>query len=203
MASDFHTHNPDPPVRSLISTPVYLPGKLISLEFHPWNLPQVFDPAQLPEKSCLSAFNALGEIGLDKLKGADFNVQQLYFHALLAMAADCHKPVVIHAVRSFDELFAAVKPFKQVKILFHGFRSSPQMLMELWKRRFTVSFHPQIVNSPALAQMLVNNAGAFGFESDSDPEADIPPLLDRMSVIYGLKNLENITDQYFADFLEI
>jgi TatD DNase family protein len=187
----------------LISTPVYLPGKLVSLEFHPWDLPEVFDLKHLPQISLCDSFNALGEIGLDKLRGADFAVQRLYFHALLALAADHHKPVVIHCVRAFEELFAALKPFPQLKILFHGFRSSPQMLMELWKRGVTVSFHKQIIHRPALAHMLVNAAGAFGFESDDDRTTELPLLLDTMADKYHLSNLEQITDQHFADFLEI
>lgn len=203
MASDFHTHNQDPAVRALISSPVLLPGKLTSKELHPWHLPKTFISEVIPVQEDLSYFAAVGEIGLDKLRGIDYEVQKQYFTALLQLAYDCRKPVVLHAVRSFQEIFSALKPFSGLQVMFHGFRSSPEMLDELWKRKITVSFHPQIINSPALSAKLNNASGAFGFESDDDPEISITQLLIEVENFSGVCGLEKRTDQYFDDFLEI
>ena len=65
MASDFHTHNPSPPIRALISAAEPQNGKLVSLQRHPWQLPDIFDQTLLPQKIQLNDFAALGEIGLD------------------------------------------------------------------------------------------------------------------------------------------
>lgn len=203
MARDFHTHNQMPEIRALISTHLFIPGQLTSLEIHPWKLPGNFDPAILPGTEFAEKFSAIGEIGLDKLHGTDYDIQKKYFIELLKIAADCRKPVVIHAVRSFQEIFSVLKSFAQLKVMFHGFRSSPEMVEELWKRNITVSFHPQIINSPALLTKLKNPAGAFGFESDNDRNISVPQLLTGIKEISGINNIEKMTDQYFDDFLEI
>lgn len=201
MASDFHTHNRNPDTRALVSSISPLPGKLTSLEIHPWFLPGNYDPRILPPSSCFIEAAAIGEIGLDKLRGPEFFIQQRYLQQILAMASDCHKPVVIHCVKAFDELFAILKPFT-LKVMIHGFRSSPQMLDELWKRKFTVSFHPLMVNNIALMKKLQNHYGAFGFESDDLKDVDIIDLLNTAEKNSCNSGLEKITDQFFADFLE-
>lgn len=202
MASDFHTHNAETDFRALITTPIPLVGKLTSLLCHPWFLPKKIAPEAIITPEKLSSFNALGEIGLDKLRGPEMEIQQYYFHYLLTLAADCRKPVVIHCVRAFQEFFAAIKPFK-LRILFHGFRSSPELLDELWKRRITVSFHPQAANNPALMKKLTAGTGKFGFESDDDRQVKLPEIIATAEKTSGTSGLEAATDQFFADFLEI
>jgi hypothetical protein len=104
--------------------------------------------------------------------------------------------------KAFDELFAILKRFP-VKIMFHGFRSSPQMLEELWKRKITVSFHPRMVNNEILMSQLHSAKGSFGFESDDDLTTDVRILLKTAEINSKVKNLEKVTDQNFSDFLEI
>lgn len=202
MASDFHTHNQSPALRALISSKTTIPDKLTSFEFHPWNLPQKFDQNLIPAEIALDGFAAIGEIGLDKMQGPDIEIQQLYLAKMLALAADLRKPAVIHCVKAFDELFAILKRFP-VKIMFHGFRSSPQMLEELWKRKITVSFHPRMVNNEILMNQLHSAKGSFGFESDDDLTTDVRILLKTAEINSKVKNLEKVTDQNFSDFLEI
>lgn len=202
MASDFHTHNQDSEYRALISSNCLIPGKFTSLSFHPWELPDTYDENKIFSPEYLQNFAALGEIGLDKLHLPALETQQKYFHALLSLASDCNKPVVIHCVRSFQELFAALKPF-DLKVLFHGFRSSAEMLDELWKRNMTVSFHYRATSDLRLMKKLASASGKFGFESDDDTSLDIREIISGAEKTSGMKNLERLTDQFFADFLEI
>jgi len=109
MASDFHTHIPRDGINALISSAELLPGHLTSLEIHPWYLPETFSPALLPDHEKLYPFAAVGEIGLDKLRGPESVVQEQFLRAILDLAADTCKPVVIHAVRSYPEIFAILK----------------------------------------------------------------------------------------------
>ncbi len=203
MASDFHTHNPDTEVRALISSPIPLPGRFTSLEFHPWQLPEIFDSQILPSPDLLPDFAALGEIGIDKLRGPGNDIQQHYLHALLSLAADCQKPVVIHCVHAFQELFAALKHFSGIKVMLHGFNSSPEMLDELWKRNITVSFSRKATDKISLMNKLGNAGGAYGFESDDDPECNVMQLLDKVKTLFNIRDVEKFTDRCFADFLEI
>ena len=87
--------------------------------------------------------------------------------------------------------------------MVHGFRSSPEMLDELWKKKVTVSFHPQMVHNPALMQKLSAAKGSFGFESDDNKNINIEILINIAKNNTQIADLEKITDQNFSDFLEI
>ncbi|MBO7328521.1 MAG: TatD family hydrolase [Lentisphaeria bacterium] len=202
MASDFHTHHKPAGYRALVSSSTPIAGYLTSFEFHPWNLPQEFIPELLPEKELLSKFAAIGEIGLDKLHLPDIKIQQQYLEKLFELSVELHKPVIIHCVRAFDEFFALLKRFP-IKAMVHGFRSSPEMLDELWKKKVTVSFHPQMVHNPALMQKLSAAKGCFGFESDDKKNINIEILINIAKNNTQIADLEKITDQNFSDFLEI
>ncbi|MBE6359102.1 MAG: hypothetical protein E7057_07645 [Lentisphaerae bacterium] len=202
MASDFHTHNPEPQIRALISSEHSLPGLLTSFEYHPWKMPSFFDRSKLPEPAQLISFAALGETGIDKLRGSSPEIQQCYFNALLQVAYECKKPVVIHCVRAWQEIFSLLKPYR-LQVMFHGFRGSPELLQELWKRNYTVSFHPLVCRSSGLLSMLKNAGGRYGFESDDDTEISVPQVIEKAGTLTGIADMEKITDQNFADFLEI
>ncbi|MCI5778777.1 MAG: TatD family hydrolase [Lentisphaeria bacterium] len=197
MASDFHTHRrPAPGIDALISAPEYLPDAKISLQLHPWHLPERFTPR--PELAGeLMRFDALGEVGLDRMRGPELPVQQRYLLEFLRLAQELRKPVVLHVVRCFPELFAALRPLK-LRVMVHGFRGTPELLDELWRRGMTVSFHRSVLGREDILRKLRRPAGPFGFESDDDPRTTVRELLDTC----GIPNAEERTDQYFADFLE-
>jgi TatD DNase family protein len=203
MASDFHTHEINSAGAALISTSHPLPGKLTSWEYHPWNLPENYDRQIISQAGDLSSFAAIGEIGLDRLKGTALPVQQKFLNDLLALADDMNKPVVIHCVRAVPELLSALKPYK-LRVMFHGFRSSPELLDELWKHDITVSFHPAALKKEYLMEKFRSPAGKFGFESD-DTSIPVAETIKNAAHATGVaaEILEKITDQNFRDFLEI
>lgn len=196
MASDFHTHHrPAPGIDALISTPEYLPDAKISLQRHPWHLPETFAPQ--PELAGqLARFDALGEVGLDRTRGPELAVQQQYLRDSLRLAQELRKPVVLHVVRCFPEVFAALRPLK-LRVMVHGFRGTPELLDELWRRGMTVSFHRSALDREEIRRKLRRPAGPFGFESDDDPKTTVRDLLETC----GVPQAEERTDQYFADFL--
>ena len=198
MASDFHTHHlPPPGVRALHSGVEPLDRVFNSLELHPWHLPKNFAPqAGLAER--LRGFDALGEVGLDRLRGPELPVQQEFLRTYLSLARELDLPVVLHVVRCFPEVMAMLKTCP-LRVMIHGFRGSPELLDELWKRGYTVSFHHAALDKPELRQKLLHPAGSFGFESDDDPTVSVSELLERCP----LRGAEALTDQHFADFLRI
>ena len=145
MFCDFHTHNAKPAeqVVKLLSAAELpaepLPGVFFALELHPWELPENF--AGLPEAFMeqIQRADAIGEVGLDRLKGPALDVQRQYLRAVLEAAADCRKPVVFHCVRAFPELLAAVKPFPQIRKMLHGFQGNEQKAAALQAAGFLLS----------------------------------------------------------------
>ena len=81
---------------------------------------------------------AIGETGLDKLKGPSYDVQIPVFKEHIALSEKLYKPLIIHCVKAWDELiniYVETKP-SQPWIL-HGYRGKP----ELTKRLIALGFY--------------------------------------------------------------
>ena len=200
MLCDFHTHHPGKAIPELVSTPVDCDDKYTSLELHPWNLPETYSP--LPETiyASLQKFNALGEIGLDRLRGPSLTIQQQYLRELLQLAADCRKPVVFHCVRAFPELFSLLKNFP-CPWAIHGFRGKFELLDEIWLRGGIVSLHPSVANNMQLHSKLRVPQGKFAFESDDDPHTDLAQIIDLTMKQSGNPDLLKISYDTFMEFV--
>lgn len=195
---DFHTHHLcDRP--AILSTATVVNTRYASWEFHPWKLPENF--SVLPENpEYLSNFTAIGEVGLDRLRGPELAIQQQYLHAFLQLASDYNKPVIFHCVRAFPELFALLKPFS-LRWAIHGFRGKVELLHQIWQKGGIVSFHHSIADNPALLAELRSPAGKFAFESDDNPDLDLENIVDMTMERSGNPDLLNLANQTFMEFV--
>ena len=79
---------------------------------HPWYLDKKTYEVELEKLETLLQENkiiAIGECGLDKLRGPDLDFQISVFEMQLHLAKKYNRPVIIHCVRAFNELIATVK----------------------------------------------------------------------------------------------
>ena len=79
---------------------------------HPWYLDKKTYEVELEKLETLLQENkiiAIGECGLDKLRGPDLDFQISVFEMQLQLAKKYNRPVIIHCVRAFNELIATVK----------------------------------------------------------------------------------------------
>ena len=153
---DIHTHNPDsrPEDVAIFSIDIINPSiadKLCySVGVHPWLIDnskrdtinllfeKVRDYADHP------AAIAIGETGLDKLKvnsTNDYLFQQALFKSHVSLAEEMKKPLIIHCVKAWDELFKihqAVKP--SMTWIIHGFRGKASLALQLIQAGFYLSF---------------------------------------------------------------
>lgn len=97
----------------------------VSNGLHPWFSQGAFDASKLKEILLQNKAIAVGECGLDRLRGADLNVQQDIFTKHLDVAHDLKLPVIVHSVRTYDEVWNLVKG-TEVPIILHGFSASEQ-----------------------------------------------------------------------------
>lgn len=156
---------------------VVVPGTfpLESLEFHPWDLPEKY--TGLPEEFSrkLKQCCALGEIGLDRLRGPELPVQLRYLEELLDLAQREHKPVVFHCVRCFPELIRLAESFSVVKLM-HGFRGNCRLLDELRSKNWFVSFR-KLENADVIAALKRDGLAKIGFETDADVDLTIEDVV--------------------------
>ena len=201
-ACDFHTHHRSGLRPELISAPHKAGEGLFSLEIHPWQLPERFIlPETYALQKSLLQFNALGEVGLDRLHGPDLEVQMQYLKSFLTLARECRKPVIFHVVRAWPELFSIISEFPGLRWAVHGFRHSPELLDELWKRGATVSFHRSLIHNPALLAELKAPQGKFGFESDDLPDCPLEDIAAEAMDKSGNPDLLNLSTAAFMEFV--
>lgn len=94
---------------------------------------------------------AIGETGLDRLKGPDLQIQEAVFLKQIELSEKLHKPLIIHCVKAWDELLhikKTVKPYQPW--IIHGYRGKPELTRQLLSHGFFFSigdkFNPDSVN---------------------------------------------------------
>ena len=197
MFFNFHTHQFQ--CNALISACEKVENAAFwSLEYHPWHLPESFVVPGEDFFEKLASASALGEIGLDRLKGPAFTVQRQYFSFLLEAAARCRKPVVIHAVRCDSELDAALKNFSG-KVLIHGFRGGEKRLAEHLDAGRFVSFAPGGWRH-CTALLKQRGLARIGLETD-DAGIDISSVYRQAQADTGIAGWEEICEKNFLQFI--
>ena len=105
---------------------------------------------------------AIGEVGLDYREGAPRegvagkNNQIKLFEEMLQLAKDQNLPLIFHVRDAFDDFFAVVKNFPEVKGVVHSFSDSPENLKKSLNFGFFI--------------------GANGLATFIKPELPLPPL---------------------------
>lgn len=129
-----------------------------TLGIHPWDSLDKKNDLQLDK---LKKFVqnpkviAVGEIGLDRLRGANLDVQTELFKNQVLIAEEAQKPVVIHCVRSFSEIQQLRKTLNPTTPwAIHNFMGNEQIAKSLIKQGFYLSFCIAIAKSQKLCNAL-------------------------------------------------
>ena len=108
-----------------------------SYGIHPWALDDADFQAEkalqtLEEKLKLPQVLALGEAGLDKMHKASFKQQIAVFERQIELSEALRKPMILHNVRSHNEIIALRKKHKAVQPwIVHGFSGTEQDVRQL------------------------------------------------------------------------
>jgi len=103
---------------------------LYSLGFHPWYADKFSEELmnKMTEWIKDDRFIAIGECGLDKNSKISLVEQLKVFEWQITLSEITHKPLIIHCVGCFNELFELKKrlnPYQ--KWIIHGFRGKPEL----------------------------------------------------------------------------
>ncbi|MBO7291127.1 MAG: TatD family hydrolase, partial [Bacteroidaceae bacterium] len=106
--TDIHSHCDEPRRDAIISTtPACFnptPQQYYSLGIHPWESSDV-DEMSLQQLALLAQHPqvvALGETGIDRLRGADVETQKKLFINHITLSEQLHKPLILHVVKGVD-----------------------------------------------------------------------------------------------------
>jgi TatD DNase family protein len=197
---DAHTHKiPENHVGIFQSDGVYTAG-LFSVGVHPWHAAVKTISEIIPalhHKNC----RALGEVGLDRLKGPSMKIQHAMLLAQLTLANELQKPVIFHLVRAWNEFYTLLKSQQHTPWVIHGF-NSPKQVQRLLETKVIFSLGPASLQNPhmlpILSQIPLNR---IVFETD-DTEIDIKQVYRDYSQATSTP-LEEVKAQIEQNFLAI
>ena len=109
---------------------------------------------------------AIGETGMDRLRGAGLEVQTAVFIRHLQLAAELDKPVIAHCVRAAQEIVAARRQagLTTVPLAIHGLRANEHVARMLLDAgcylSFGSRFNPDALRSTPLDRLLIETDDA-------------------------------------------
>ena len=134
--------------------PSYPEQVKLSIGVHPWKVTAAWrdELALIREAVRRTDVWAIGECGLDKMKGEALSLQMEAFRAHIALAEEVQKPMIIHCVRAFDELLMLRRELETVckkegrepqPWVIHGFRGKPEQAKQMMTKGMLLSFGHQ------------------------------------------------------------
>lgn len=139
---DFHTHSPQSPegvTRMLCTVPGASASPPFSSGIHPWDTaaPGVEEHLLWLEQH-IGELAAVGEIGLDRLRGASLERQAELFRRQLQLAETHNLPVILHNVRCTPEILSMLR--RPERALWHRAPVGRNNLARIIDSGGTVSF---------------------------------------------------------------
>ena len=181
VITNFHSHDTTAE-KAIISVDVdeFKPqyGKVYSVGLHPWHIGDDWQQKieRLKEVAHHYLVVAIGETGLDSLKGAPLDVQEQVMREVVNIAAATGKPLIIHCVRTSQQVLKLWRDNPQahnVAWIIHGFRGNENVARELLDAGFYLSFGSKF-NEQALAITPLDH---LLVETDDDPASSIDQVL--------------------------
>lgn len=171
---DIHTHNP----QSGVLTPT-MAGT------HPWLAEQ-----NLPMPK-FSACDIIGETGLDYAKEVSREAQQELFMKHLAAAEKLEKPVVLHVVKSFEDVMLALSKYQLKGVVFHGFIGSKEQAARVIKQGYYLSFGDRSLRSPRTREVIaIMPIEKLFCETDDNTEFSIEKIYQEVAALRAISHEE-------------
>ncbi len=157
----------------------------LSIGLHPWHVDegrtaQAF--SDLIPRLSLPQVAAIGEAGIDRVRGGYIVLQIEAFEMQARLAKEVGKPLIVHCVKAFDEVIRLHKQgFPHEPWIIHAFRGKPEQAQQLLREGFYLSFSEHY-HDEALRLCPTDR---FFIESD-ESTIDIEELYARAATLRGV-----------------
>ena len=176
---------------------------LRTVGLHPWdtNDAQHVEAAlwALPDACGRRGVVGVGEIGLDRRRGAPLEVQREILQRQLQVARGLGLPVVLHCVAAWSELLACLRPCAGLRWAVHGFRGNAALAQTLLAAGGCISFGEHLLRTtPTLIEALRQTPiDALFLETDASqtPIAEVYAAAARLRGIA----LDELTNQLYIN----
>ena len=176
----------------------YHKKNFFSVGIHPWHITQknidIFEQefiflSKLP--NCL----AIGEIGLDKLAKTDYNLQKFIFEKQVIYAQEKNLPVIIHCVKSFNDILVFRDKYHKTPWIIHDFSGSISLAKELIRKNIYLSVGNKLMNNSSKIEKILPFLQSEKFFLETDNKFfRIDDIYEKTARILKIseKNLEQI-----------
>jgi TatD DNase family protein len=213
---DIHTHHLPEDTTELFIRNIYPsdevnnlpPGGFYSVGIHPWYINANNDHksqfSELEQKASLEEVIAIGECGLDKLANTEAHLQLQVFLQQCEIAEQLNKPVVIHCVKSYNEISHLKRKMKpSVPWILHGYSGNEMITNQLVSLDFYFSVGKLLLSDYSQILQVFDQipANRLFFETDEW----INPVQDIYKRYAGMKNitLEELSEQIMWNFRQV
>lgn len=148
---------------------------------HPWAAEH---EVALPD---FAVCDIVGETGLDYACDVDRARQMELFRAHLRAAERLGKPVVLHVVRSFEDVTRTLGDYPTLRgILFHGFIGSVEQAARCFERGYYLSFGVRSLRSPRTREVIIATPADRLFVETDDSLS--PTIKELYTAVAELRN---------------
>jgi TatD DNase family protein len=99
---------------------------------------------------------AIGECGLDRICETPYKLQQEIFKEQIIYANEITKPLIIHCVRTYDDVLQALKENKNtMPVIFHGFNKNETTAQKIINSGYYLSFGKDVIKT-GLKQVIAS-----------------------------------------------
>lgn len=159
--SDIHTHGrtgpdiltsiePSDEILTDIGTAWY------SVGIHPWSTAEPIGDNEWRELERMARdprVVAIGEAGLDAVRGGEQALQEAVFRRQAALSEQMGKPLIIHCVRRYGRIMELRRELSpRQRWIIHGFRGKPELARQLVAAGFDISLGPG--HNPELEKVI-------------------------------------------------
>ena len=143
-----------------------------AIGYHPWMIaPAAVDETLAFIENNLGCCVALGEVGLDYKVKVKKKLQQEVFAAVLKIAAETQKPVIVHSRFSYERSFQMVSSMGIAKAVFHWYSGPLDILERIIKKGYYISATPALLYS-SFHQAAVKKAPLERILAETDSPVD-------------------------------
>lgn len=184
------------------------PGGFYSVGLHPWFIHDHNDHknqfTELEKKASLEEVIAIGECGLDKLANTESHLQLQVFMQQCELAEHFNKPVVIHCVKSYNEISHLKRKIKpNVPWILHGYAGNEMITSQLVSLGFYFSVGKLLLSDHIQIMRVFEQipADRLFFETDEwiNPVGDLYRRYAEMKD----QSIEEISEQIMWNFRQV
>ena len=208
---DIHTHRQNNPEEVIAIQSLFLQdvGPAITSSFtaaiHPWHV-AMFTPDQILQRLenilLQPGLMAIGETGLDKACTSDYQQQKLIFELQIKFAETHDLPLIIHAVRSWNDMIGTLKRVK-VPLVIHGYTAGIEITKQLIDIGAYFSFGKSVLTTNPGGRDIVRTIPSSSIFIESDESnINVSVIYDEVSKIRNIP-VGEMRFQIYKNFLTL